>query len=241
VLLRPGEAGQLPPSLRLLDAALRQHLPGEIGDVLRLAIRGNDYRLTERLRDQVRQELLERGLIEERREKRLRLFTVTCWRRSVSGDAWARTAAEHQYGLQRLPNMVESDPEGAERVAVAAGPMTLLTPASLGALGRLRRRRRSREQYSDVYLPPAAVAVGGGATEPAFDPIESVGDLLESAAGGVEAGIDAGMDAVDSALDSVAESIDSAVDSGVDAGGGDGGDGGGNGGNSGNGGSGGGD
>jgi len=230
VTLTLGPEVVVPTPLKHFNRQIRRKAPGDVKEVVRAAAKLN-YQLFRRVEQKARDELTGRELIEQREERRLRLFSSDRWVRTAAGDAWASDAEAHLARLERLSPAAERDPAEAVAVAVAAGAVVVLVPAALGPLERVRHSGG----YAGSAVPAAAVGPGGEG----FDPFAAVDALVEAVGGGLDAvaeGIDSGLDAVSSALDSVSGSIDAGVGAGVDSGGGGGGDGGGGGGDGGGGG-----
>lgn len=201
VVLLPQQPPWLPGSLAELDQVLRPHTPADVGTVIKHACRAcglwaGGEKLAGRLGILPWNELAERGLVEQGKQKMLGFVSYPTRGRTASGHAWAHTAEQHVQRLQGLPQEAENDPRTAAWAAAAAGALVLLVPAVLPSLARLSRR--SRRRGGDLDLDFAYHSDGV-----AFDPFNAVGDLFASA---LEGGIE-GIDAVSSALDKMDEWI----------------------------------
>lgn len=168
----------------------------------------------------VRPALVELGLLEERKEKSLLVFSVTRYRHTPAGEAALRRVEDQVAQARSLPAYLDSDPARAAALALGLGSTILLLDEMKPHYARLSQAIRERAGAGDSgYVP---VSTFDDSSERPLD--------LDSFDGGgfSEGGFDfdlGAFDALDSSLDAFDSSFDSSVDSGGD-GGGDGGGGG---------------
>jgi hypothetical protein len=152
-----------------------------------------------------------RGLLRIETRRRLWVFSSRQMQRTASGDALAARLTRRVAELDTLPQLVDSNPARALRLARAAGPLLLLSPHARSSIPRLQAL--------------AVTALPGNAHALIDEPEPEWLELFEHAETLLSIDFDILLDAIE-AIASFGDDASSGTSTDSDAGGGDGGGGG---------------
>lgn len=150
--------------------------------------------------------LIERGLLTRKDSKWLGIFPRTVYQRTTRGDALAAPLERLMLAVERVPSLLNSDPEQALRLARSAGVLLVMSPKARRQIPALRKlfAERGDDLAPLTYLPidgeredewEQVLEYGDMALafdlDSLFDGLDAVGDFTS---GGDSSGSDGGGD-----------------------------------------------
>lgn len=185
--------GQLPSHLRAVEEALQANGKGNrltSSEVLHALQKRFGYGFGRYVHDEVAPGLIKRDLLTRKDSKWIGLFPRITYERTARGAALAIPVERLVADVERIPSLIDTDPNQALNVALSAGVLLVMSARARRQIPALRKLLAEREDdfVPTIYMPLDSGDEGGGEVEHLLD----LGDMalsfdVESLFDGIEA------------------------------------------------------
>lgn len=204
----------LPSHLAALEQALLAYGKGDrlvSSEVLHALQKRFSLGFARYVHDQVAPGLIKRNLLTRTDSKWLGLFPRIRYNRTARGDALTAPIQRLMLAVEKVPSLIESDPDQAIRIARSAGVLLVMSPKARRQIPALRKllAERGEDSTTLAYVPFESEK------EPEWEQVLELGDMA------LEFDIAALFDGLDAVGDFTSGGDSSSSDGGDGGGGGD--------------------